>query len=87
MPTPEQMAQMQAMFGGGGSPFGGFGGAASRPAADTRPAHERFANQLEQLQGMGFYDGQANIEALTVCGGNVSAAVEYLFSHPPSGGN
>ncbi|KAL7412995.1 hypothetical protein BDY24DRAFT_390296 [Mrakia frigida] len=96
MPTPEQMQQMQQMFGGGAGAggfggLGGFGGAgggaAARAPADARPAHERFADQLVQLQAMGFYDGQSNIEALTVCGGNVSAAVEYLFSHPPPGGN
>ena len=53
MPTPEQMAQMQAMMGGAGAgSFGGFGGPPA-PPADARPAHERYADQLAQLQGMG----------------------------------
>lgn len=61
MPTPEQMAQMQSMFGGGGGGglgglgglggFGGFGGGGAPPApADARPAHERFAVRLLSLQ-------------------------------------
>ncbi|CDZ98692.1 general substrate transporter [Phaffia rhodozyma] len=84
MPTPEQMQNMMGMLGGGAGGAGpgvglfgqGFGTSAPQ---DTRPAHERFADQLVQLQHMGFYDGQKNIEALSATGGNVSAAVEYLF--------
>lgn len=55
-PTPEQIAQMNQMFGGGGvgglgGMFGGAGG--GQAMADGRPAHERYADQLEQLQAMG----------------------------------
>jgi hypothetical protein len=60
MPTPEQMAQMQQMFGGAGGAGGGMGGmfgggaGGGQAMADGRPAHERYADQLEQLQAMGY---------------------------------
>ena len=41
-----------------------------------------YATQLQQLQEMGFYNAQDNIRALQMTGGNVEAAVEYLFSRP-----
>jgi ubiquilin len=47
------------------------------------PPEERFATQLVQLQEMGFFDASENIRALTMTNGNVEAAVEWLFSHPP----
>ncbi len=34
------------------------------------------------LQGMGFYDRQANIMALQATGGNVNAAVDRLLQGP-----
>lgn len=30
---------------------------------------------------MGFHDGAKNVRALLACGGNVEAAVEWLFSN------
>lgn len=55
----------------------------SRPAApaDSRPPEERYESQLAQLQGMGFTDATKNIRALQASGGNVEAAVEYLFNN------
>ena len=50
---------------------------------NNSPPEERFATQLVQLQEMGFYDASENIRALTMTNGNVEAAVEWLFSHPP----
>ncbi|KAJ3117933.1 hypothetical protein HDU96_004837 [Phlyctochytrium bullatum] len=55
------------------------------PARPPPPANpeEAYAEQLRQLQDMGFYDASENIRALNATGGNVSAAVEWLFNHPP----
>lgn len=94
--TPEQIQQaMQALqnFGGGsgggggfgdlfgGGGFGGAGGPASPPApADTRPPEERYEEQLRQLNDMGFFDFDRNVEALRRSGGNVQGAIEQLLS-------
>lgn len=63
-PTPEQMQQaMQMLQGGGfgnlfgaGSPWGAGGAANPPPPADTRPPEEMYADQLRQLNDMGFFD-------------------------------
>lgn len=71
-----------AMFG---NPFmgGGFGGQPNTQQTPTQPPRERFATQLSQLQEMGFFDEQSNLEALLISNGNVNAAIEYLLSNPP----
>lgn len=46
------------------------------------PPAERFAAELQQLKQMGFYDESLNLQALTLSGGNVNAAVEWLLSRP-----
>ena len=48
---------------------------------DTRPAEERYAEQLRQLNEMGFYEFERNVEALRRSGGSVQGAVEYLLTH------
>lgn len=55
--------------------------AAAQPAApaDTRPPEERYEEQLRQLNEMGFYEFERNIEALRRAGGSVQGAVEYLL--------
>lgn len=72
-----------AMFGGlGGGMGGGMGGAAEPQApADTRPPEERYEEQLRQLNEMGFYDFDRNVQALRRSGGSVQGAVEYLFAN------
>ncbi|CAG7928372.1 unnamed protein product [Penicillium olsonii] len=72
---------LAALLGGGG--FGGMGGGfgASQPP-DNRPPEERFADQLRQLNDMGFFEFERNIEALRRSGGSVQGAVEYLLSGP-----
>lgn len=67
-----QMMQMMGMNspGGGGSPA----------PADNRPPEERYADQLRQLNDMGFYDFDRNIAALRRSGGSVQGAVEHLLS-------
>lgn len=58
---------------------GGFG--APQPPADNTPPEERYAEQLRQLNDMGFYEFERNIEALRRTGGSVQGAVEYLLTH------
>ena len=90
-------ALMQAMGGAGGGTGGGagggpntnamqnlmnmFGGSAPQPT-DSRPPEERYATQLRQLNEMGFYEFERNIQALTRSGGDVNGALEWLFSQP-----
>ncbi|KAI4285095.1 MAG: hypothetical protein L6R38_000936 [Xanthoria sp. 2 TBL-2021] len=74
-----------ALFGPGGMGGGGanpFGAAASPPAPpDNRPPEERYEEQLRQLNDMGFYEFERNVEALRRTGGSVQGAVEYLLTH------
>ncbi|KAE8385989.1 hypothetical protein BDV23DRAFT_163985 [Aspergillus alliaceus] len=65
---------LAALFGGNG--FG------TPSPQDNRPPEERYAEQLRQLNDMGFYEFERNIEALRRAGGSVQGAVEYLLSHP-----
>ncbi|KAF7590426.1 hypothetical protein BBP40_002882 [Aspergillus hancockii] len=60
----------------GGNAFG------NPPPQDNRPPEERYAEQLRQLNDMGFFEFERNIEALRRAGGSVQGAVEYLLSHP-----
>ncbi|KAL2199086.1 hypothetical protein P885DRAFT_75498 [Corynascus similis CBS 632.67] len=76
--SPEAMQQMAQMWGLGGA---GLPGAAAAPA-DNRPPEERYADQLRQLNDMGFYDFERNVTALRRSGGSVQGAVEYLLSNP-----
>jgi ubiquilin len=71
-----------AAFPGGWppAPFGPFGGAPNVPQ-DTRPPEERYAEQLRQLNDMGFHEFERNVEALRRTGGSVTGAVEYLLTH------
>jgi ubiquilin len=72
---------LAALLGGGG--FGGMGGGFGAPQPpDNRPPEERFADQLRQLNDMGFFEFDRNIEALRRSGGSVQGAVEYLLSGP-----
>lgn len=71
---------LASLLGGGG--LGGFGGFGTPQPADTRPPEERYADQLRQLNDMGFFEFERNIEALRRAGGSVQGAVEYLLSHP-----
>lgn len=60
--------------------FGGAAPAATAAApADNRPPEERYENQLRQLNDMGFYDFDRNVEALRRTGGSVQGAIEYLL--------
>ncbi|KIX07750.1 uncharacterized protein Z518_02404 [Rhinocladiella mackenziei CBS 650.93] len=80
---------MEAMGAGNQPPyydnlFGNdlFGAGAPDPPPDNRPPEERYANQLQQLNEMGFYDFDRNIQALRRTGGSVNGAIEYLLNNP-----
>ncbi|RJE26988.1 deubiquitination-protection protein dph1 [Aspergillus sclerotialis] len=85
----------QVMQGMGGQPGEGSAGAGANPLAallgggfgasspqDNRPPEERYAEQLRQLNDMGFCEFERNVEALRRAGGSVQGAVEYLLSNP-----
>jgi ubiquilin len=89
--TPEMMAQAQQMmnsggfnnmFGGGSNPFGAFGQGATSPPPiqDSRPPEEIYAEQLRQLNDMGFYEFDRNVAALRRSGGSVQGAIEQLLN-------
>jgi ubiquilin len=82
--TPEALQQMQQAMQAfqGGNPFAAspFGASSPPPPADTRPPEERYASQLRQLNDMGFYDFDRNVEALRRSGGSVQGAIEQLLS-------
>ncbi|GAA5961015.1 hypothetical protein JCM3765_006503 [Sporobolomyces pararoseus] len=87
MQNMNQLQQLQNMFGGAGGMggmggMGGFGGAGNTSGAPQVPPEERFATQLEQMQAMGFTDASRNVRALLAAGGNVEAAISYLFDNP-----
>ncbi|KAK7404135.1 hypothetical protein QQX98_010093 [Neonectria punicea] len=70
--NPETLQHMmQMMTGGAGSPAA---------PADTRPPEERYAEQLRQLNDMGFFDFDRNVAALRRSGGSVQGAIEHLLS-------
>lgn len=76
--TMQQMLQMMSAGGqGGGFPGGGFPAAAP---PDNRPPEERYAEQLRQLNDMGFFDFDRNVAALRRSGGSVQGAVEHLLT-------
>ena len=60
-------------------PLMGGPGLAQSPPVDNRPPEERYAEQLRQLNDMGFFDFDRNIEALRRSGGSVQGAVEHLL--------
>ncbi|KAJ1872596.1 hypothetical protein LPJ55_002983 [Coemansia sp. RSA 990] len=49
---------------------------------NTQLPEERFSTQLQQLNEMGFWNREQNIQALIVSNGNVNGAIEYLLSRP-----
>ncbi|KAF4592391.1 Deubiquitination-protection protein dph1 [Ophiocordyceps camponoti-floridani] len=68
--NPEMMQQMMRMMGG----------AAAQTPTDNRPPEERYADQLRQLNDMGFFDFDRNVAALRRSGGSVQGAIEHLLS-------
>lgn len=73
--NPAQL-MMRLLFGLGPD---GLGGGSAPAAPDNRPPEERYAEQLRQLNDMGFYDFDRNVAALRRSGGSVQGAVEHLL--------
>lgn len=71
------MQQMMQRMGTTGLSGGAVPNPTPAPDAETR-----FAEQLSQLEMMGFTNKTANIEELTRTGGNVEAAVDRLLQRP-----
>ncbi|BFZ54032.1 hypothetical protein PYCC9005_001063 [Savitreella phatthalungensis] len=55
-------------------------GITSSAQGDTRPVEERFADQLRQLNDMGFFEFDRNVAALRRSGGSVQGAIEALLN-------
>ncbi|OCK85873.1 hypothetical protein K432DRAFT_399876 [Lepidopterella palustris CBS 459.81] len=70
------------LFGPGGfGALGGMGGMGSPPPpVDNRPPEELYASQLRQLNDMGFYEFERNVQALRRSGGSVQGALEFLLN-------
>ncbi|KAK0734302.1 hypothetical protein B0T26DRAFT_867407 [Lasiosphaeria miniovina] len=75
--SPEAMQQAMQMWGMGG--MEGLTSPAAAAPQDTRPPEERYAEQLRQLNDMGFFDFDRNIAALRRSGGSVQGAIEHLL--------
>lgn len=67
-------------MGGAGAGTGASASAAAAAPEDTRPPEERYADQLRQLNDMGFFDFDRNVAALRRSGGSVQGAIEQLLS-------
>jgi len=71
-------------------PFAPPAAGGQQPAAATSQQQEapgqRFRQQLQNLQDMGFTDRSANIAALSSSQGNVNRAIEVLLESPPEMG-
>jgi ubiquilin len=77
--TPEMMQHAVTLLQGGGmGDFGGFG-ATPPPPVDNRPPEELYADQLRQLNDMGFFDFERNVQALRRSGGSVQGAINQLL--------
>ncbi|CAN0926110.1 Ubiquitin domain-containing protein DSK2b [Linum grandiflorum] len=74
-PNAANLELLMNMFGGLGA------GGLSTPNQPDVPPEELYATQLSQLQEMGFFDTQENIQALRATAGNVHAAVERLLGN------
>lgn len=71
-------ATMNALLGAMGQP-GGLGAVSPPTPVDNRLPEERYAEQLRQLNDMGFFDFDRNVEALRRSGGSVQGAINQLL--------
>lgn len=69
--SPELLSQLMQTLTGSSAPAG---------PADNRPPEERYAEQLRQLNDMGFFDFDRNVAALRRSGGSVQGAIEHLLN-------
>lgn len=78
MVNPFMFPFMPPAASGTGGPAAVIGGSAAHPAPG-----QRFRQQLQSLQDMGFTDRSANIRALSSAHGNLNRAIEILLENPP----
>ncbi|KAL5615464.1 hypothetical protein BROUX41_005509 [Berkeleyomyces rouxiae] len=76
--SPEAIQEVMSMLQGMGGGAAGAAPAAPAPV-DNRPPEERYADQLRQLNDMGFFDFDQNVAALRRSGGSVQGAIEHLL--------
>ncbi|KAK4458796.1 hypothetical protein QBC42DRAFT_17659 [Cladorrhinum samala] len=69
--NPELLSQLMQTLTGASAPAG---------PPDNRPPEERYAEQLRQLNDMGFFDFDRNVAALRRSGGSVQGAIEHLLN-------
>ncbi|KAI9720293.1 MAG: hypothetical protein M1828_005756 [Chrysothrix sp. TS-e1954] len=77
-PSPQGTGSFNPMNFIGNPGMGGFGGQPSQPQ-DLRPPEEMYAEQIRQLNDMGFFEFERNVRALRMSGGRVEGAVELLL--------
>ena len=86
MLQPQQAMGQQPNYGGMMQAMAANPSLAQSLAAPPLPAQavaelsQRFAEQLQQMEMMGFVDKEANLEALAACDGNVEMAINFLLS-------
>jgi ubiquilin len=68
-----------SLLSGAGAPQPSTASFSAPPSATSRSPEVRFESQLQQLEGMGFTDREANVRALIASNGNVNSAVERLL--------
>ncbi|KAF2453521.1 hypothetical protein BDY21DRAFT_356153 [Lineolata rhizophorae] len=78
-PRPNPFGAFNPLGMYGAFPGGGLG---QQQEQDSRPPEERYAEQLRQLNEMGFYEFDRNVQALRRSGGNVQGAVNFLLQDP-----
>jgi ubiquilin len=89
MANPEFLRMAMSMnssilSGSGGNPaVFGQSSPFSPSSTSNEPPEIRFQTQLSQLNDMGFFDADENIQALLSTGGNVNAAIEKLLNNLP----
>ncbi|XP_021906048.1 ubiquitin domain-containing protein DSK2a-like isoform X2 [Carica papaya] len=74
-PNNTGLEMLMRMFGALGA------GSLAAPSRSDVPPEQLYATQMSQLQEMGFFDTQENIQALIATSGNVHAAVERLLGN------
>lgn len=82
MSQPGAMEELQRMGGPpapGANPFAAFAANNANSSNNNQSLEVRFADQLSQLEGMGFTNRAQNVRALVATNGNVHAAVERLL--------
>lgn len=79
---PLFLQSLMTGFGGAAAGAGAAAGGGAATGGNTEPPEVRYQDQIRQLNDMGFWDVEKNLRAITLSGGNVHAAVDWLLNHP-----